>query len=89
MDTRQFERTHIVVDERSSMTYIEGCTAPFYCTNHLHATVVDLYCTEGAMIKFSTVKNWHVEDEEYRHGIYNFIKKIILCNGDKSRVSWT
>lgn len=71
------------------MTYIEGCTAPFYETNHLHATVVDVYCTEGATIKYYTVKDWYVRDEEYRCGIYNFITKRGLCNADKSRISWT
>ena len=83
MKTRQFERTFIFVDERSSVTYIEGCTTPFYDTNHLHATVVGLYCTEGAMIKYSNVKNWYVGDEECRCRIYNFITKIGLCDGDK------
>ena len=88
MDTRKFKRTLIVVDERSSATYIEGCIAPFYDTNHLHATVVDLYCTKGATIKYSTVNNWYVGDEECRRGIYNFIMKICLCDGDKSRNFW-
>jgi len=71
------------------MTYIEGCTTPFDDTNHLHAIVVDLYCTEGETINYYTVKNWYVGDEEYIHGIYNFIMKRGLCDGDKSRISWT
>lgn len=66
------------------MTYIEGCTTPFSDTNYLHATIVDLYCTEGATIKYSTVNNWHVGDEECRRGIYNFITKRGLCDRDKS-----
>lgn len=75
--------------ERSSVTYIEGCIAPFYDTNHLRATVVDLYCTEGETIKYSTINNWYVRDEECRHGIYNFIMKRGLCDGGKSRISCT
>ena len=66
------------------MTYIEGCTAPFYDTNHIHATVVYLYFTKGETIKYFTVKNWYVGDEKCGRGIYNFITKRGLCDGDKS-----
>ena len=71
------------------MTNIEGCTAPFYDTNHLHAIVVDLYCTKGEMIKYYTVKNLYVGDEECECGIYNFIMKKGLCDGEKLRIAWT
>ena len=71
------------------MTYIEGFIAQFYDTNHLHATVLDLYCTEGATIKYSIVNNWYIGDEECIRGIYNVIMKSDLCNGDKSGISWT
>ena len=71
------------------MTYVEGRTTPFYDTNHIHATIVDLYCIEGATIKYSIVKNWYVRDKECKRGIYNFITKSGLCDGDKSRISWT
>lgn len=71
------------------MTYIKGLTAPFYDTNHVHVTIVDIYCTEGETVKYSTVKNWYVGDEECRHGIYKFTAKIGLCNVDKSRISST
>jgi len=66
METKQFERNFIVVDKRSAVTYIEGCTTTFYDTNHIHATVMDLYCTKGATIKYSTLKKLYVVDEECR-----------------------
>jgi len=89
METGQFERTLIVADERSSVRYLEGCTAPSYDKNQLHAAVVELYCAEGAEIKYSTVQNWYAGDEEGKGGIYNFVTKRGLCDGDKSRISWT
>ncbi|KAF8410722.1 hypothetical protein HHK36_003259 [Tetracentron sinense] len=89
METGQFERTLIVADDRSFVEYLEGCTAPSYDRNQLHAAVVELYCTEGAEIKYSTVQNWYAGDEEGRGGIYNFVTKRGLCAGDDSKISWT
>uniref|UniRef100_A0A0D6R7X3 Fe-S cluster assembly protein SufB n=1 Tax=Araucaria cunninghamii TaxID=56994 RepID=A0A0D6R7X3_ARACU len=89
METGQFERTLIVADERSYVGYLEGCTAPAYDTNQLHAAVVELYCAEGAEIKYSTVQNWYAGDEEGRGGIYNFVTKRGLCDGNNSKISWT
>lgn len=89
LETGQFERTLIVADERSFISYLEGCTAPAYDKNQLHAAVVELYCAEGAEIKYSTVQNWYAGDEEGRGGIYNFVTKRGLCDGDNSKISWT
>ncbi|XP_057867109.1 uncharacterized protein LOC131074496 [Cryptomeria japonica] len=89
METGQFERTLIVADERSYVGYLEGCTAPSYDTNQLHAAVVELYCAEGAEIKYSTVQNWYAGDENGKGGIYNFVTKRGLCDGNKSKISWT
>ncbi|KAI4365053.1 hypothetical protein MLD38_021073 [Melastoma candidum] len=89
METGQFERTLIVADERSFVEYLEGCTAPSYDRNQLHAAVVELYCAEGAEIKYSTVQNWYAGDEEGKGGIYNFVTKRGLCAGDRSKISWT
>ncbi|KAL4182793.1 hypothetical protein AMTRI_Chr11g152030 [Amborella trichopoda] len=89
LETGQFERTLIVADERSFVGYLEGCTAPSYDKNQLHAAVVELFCAEGAEIKYSTVQNWYAGDEEGRGGIYNFVTKRGLCDGDNSKISWT
>lgn len=89
METGQFERTLIVAEAGSFVEYLEGCTAPSYDTNQLHAAVVELYCGEGAEIKYSTVQNWYAGDEEGRGGIYNFVTKRGLCAGDRSKISWT
>ncbi|CAM6041363.1 unnamed protein product [Sphagnum compactum] len=89
METGQFERTLIVADERSFVSYLEGCTAPSYDKNQLHAAVVELYCAEGAEIKYSTVQNWYAGDAEGKGGIYNFVTKRGLCDGDRSKISWT
>lgn len=89
METGQFERTLIVADERSFISYLEGCTAPSYDKNQLHAAVVELYCAEGAEIKYSTVQNWYAGDEEGRGGIFNFVTKRGLCDGKRSKISWT
>ncbi|KAL6567494.1 UPF0051 protein abci8, chloroplastic [Orobanche gracilis] len=89
METGQFERTVIVADEGSFVEYLEGCTAPSYDTNQLHAAVVELYCHAGAEIKYSTVQNWYAGDEEGRGGIYNFVTKRGLCGGARSKISWT
>ncbi|KAJ9689771.1 hypothetical protein PVL29_012448 [Vitis rotundifolia] len=89
LETGQFERTLIVADDRSFVEYLEGCTAPSYDRNQLHAAVVELYCAEGAEIKYSTVQNWYAGDEEGRGGIYNFVTKRGLCSGARSKISWT
>eukprot|EP00475_Leptophrys_vorax_P038744 TRINITY_DN68957_c0_g1_i1.p1 TRINITY_DN68957_c0_g1~~TRINITY_DN68957_c0_g1_i1.p1 ORF type:complete len:571 (+),score=54.12 TRINITY_DN68957_c0_g1_i1:161-1873(+) len=89
METGQFERTLIVADDRSYVSYLEGCTAPSYDKNQLHAAVVELYCGEGAEIKYSTVQNWYAGDKDGRGGIYNFVTKRGLCDGRNSKISWT
>jgi len=89
METGQFERTLIVADDRSFVEYLEGCTAPSYDTNQLHAAVVELYCNEEAEIKYSTVQNWYAGDENGLGGVYNFVTKRGLCAGRKSKISWT
>ncbi|XVF27859.1 hypothetical protein REPUB_Repub14bG0145500 [Reevesia pubescens] len=89
LETGQFERTLIVADEGSFVEYLEGCTAPSYDRNQLHAAVVELYCAEGAEIKYSTVQNWYAGDEEGIGGIYNFVTGRGLCAGDRSKISWT
>ncbi|KAH7545758.1 hypothetical protein FEM48_Zijuj01G0127700 [Ziziphus jujuba var. spinosa] len=88
-ETGQFERTLIIADDRSFVEYLEGCTAPSYDRNQLHAAVVELYCAEGAEIKYSTVQNWYPGDEEGKGGIYNFVTKRGLCAGARSKISWT
>ena len=85
----QFERTLIVAEEGSSVSYLEGCTAPKFDTNHLHAAVVELIALDNADIKYSTVQNWYAGDEKGVGGIYNFVTKRGLCKGVNSRVSWT
>ena len=88
-DTGQFERTLIVAEERSSVTYLEGCTAPMYDTNQLHAAIVELVALDDAEIKYSTVQNWFAGDENGKGGIYNFVTKRGLCKGVNSKISWT
>ncbi|KAG7536490.1 SUF system FeS cluster assembly SufBD superfamily [Arabidopsis suecica] len=87
--TGQFERTLIVAEEGSYVEYSEGCTAISHDKNQLHAAVVELYCAEGAEIKYSTVQNWYAGDEQGKGGIYNFVTKRGLCAGDRSKISWT
>jgi len=87
--TGQFERTLIVADEGSQVSYLEGCTAPVRDENQLHAAVVELVAHRDATIKYSTVQNWYPGDEEGRGGIYNFVTKRGLCEGENSRISWT
>jgi Fe-S cluster assembly protein SufB len=87
--TGQFERTLIIADEGSHVSYLEGCTAPMRDENQLHAAVVELVALEGAEIKYSTVQNWYPGDEEGRGGIYNFVTKRGECRGARSRISWT
>jgi Fe-S cluster assembly protein SufB len=85
----QFERTLIVADEGSYVSYLEGCTAPMRDENQLHAAVVELYTMKDAEIKYSTVQNWYPGDKNGKGGIYNFVTKRGLCFGDHSKISWT
>src|SRR6476620_5685079 len=85
----QFERTLIVAEEDASVSYLEGCTAPKFDTNQLHAAVVELVALDRADIKYSTVQNWYAGDENGRGGIYNFVTKRGICKGLGSRISWT
>jgi Fe-S cluster assembly protein SufB len=88
-NTGQFERTLIVAEDRSYVSYLEGCTAPMRDENQLHAAVVELIAMEDAQIKYSTVQNWYPGDEQGRGGIYNFVTKRGDCRGDRSHISWT
>jgi Fe-S cluster assembly protein SufB len=85
----QFERTLIVAEEESMVSYLEGCTAPMRDENQLHAAVVELVALERAEIKYSTVQNWYPGDKEGKGGIYNFVTKRGICQGDYSKISWT
>ncbi|HEU4722396.1 MAG TPA: Fe-S cluster assembly protein SufB [Gemmatimonadaceae bacterium] len=87
--TGQFERTLIVADEGSYVSYLEGCTAPKRSTNQLHAAVVELVALENATIKYSTVQNWNAGDKNGEGGIYNFVTKRGKCAGANSKISWT
>ena len=87
--TGQFERTLIIADKNSYVSYLEGCTAPMRDENQLHAANVELIALEGAEIKYSTVQNWYPGDEEGKGGIYNFVTKRGLCEGKNSKISWT
>jgi Fe-S cluster assembly protein SufB len=88
-NTGQFERTLIVADAGSHVSYLEGCTAPMRDENQLHAAVVELVALDDAQIKYSTVQNWYPGDEQGRGGIYNFVTKRGECRGTNSRISWT
>jgi len=88
-ETGQFERTLIVAEEGSQVSYLEGCTAPMRDENQLHAAVVELVALEDASIKYSTVQNWYPGDENGLGGIYNFVTKRGDCRGARSRISWT
>jgi Fe-S cluster assembly protein SufB len=88
-DSGQFERTLIVAEEGSHVSYLEGCTAPKFDTNQLHAAVVELVALDNAEIKYSTVQNWYAGDKEGVGGIYNFVTKRGLCKGVRSKISWT
>jgi len=88
-NTGQFERTLIVAEEGSSVSYLEGCTAPMRDKNQLHAAVVELVALDGAQIKYSTVQNWYPGDAEGRGGIFNFVTKRGACRGKASKISWT
>ena len=87
--TGQFERTLIVADKDSYVSYLEGCTAPMRDEKQLHAAVVELIAMDNAQIKYSTVQNWYPGDEQGRGGIYNFVTKRGLCKGNNSKISWT
>jgi Fe-S cluster assembly protein SufB len=88
-DSGQFERTLIIAEEGSQVSYLEGCTAPMFDTNQLHAAVVELVALDNADIKYSTVQNWYAGDENGKGGIYNFVTKRGLCQGVNSKISWT
>jgi len=88
-ETGQFERTLIIAEEGSYVSYLEGCTAPMYDSNQLHAAVVELVALDNAEIKYSTVQNWYAGDVNGKGGIYNFVTKRGLCQGVNSKISWT
>ena len=88
-NTGQFERTLIIADEGSYVSYLEGCTAPMRDENQLHAAVVEIYAMKDSQVKYSTVQNWYPGDKNGKGGIYNFVTKRALCAGDNSKVSWT
>jgi Fe-S cluster assembly protein SufB len=88
-DTGQFERTLIIADAGSYVSYLEGCTAPQRDTNQLHAAVVELIALDDAQIKYSTVQNWYPGDKDGKGGIYNFVTKRGACRGRNSKISWT
>jgi Fe-S cluster assembly protein SufB len=85
----QFERTLIVADEGAYVSYLEGCTAPQFDTNQLHAAVVEIVAMERAEVKYSTVQNWYPGDVNGKGGIYNFVTKRGACRGDYAKISWT
>ncbi len=88
-NTGQFERTLIVADDDSYVSYLEGCTAPMRDENQLHAAIVEIYVHDRAEVKYSTVQNWYPGDKNGKGGIYNFVTKRALCRGVNSKVSWT
>lgn len=89
LNTGQFERTLIIADSDSYVSYLEGCTAPMRDENQLHAAVVELIALENAEIKYSTVQNWYPGNKEGKGGIYNFVTKRGICKGDNAKISWT
>ncbi len=88
-NTGQFERTLIVADDDSYVSYLEGCTAPMRDENQLHAAVVEIYAAKNAEVKYSTVQNWYPGDKNGKGGIYNFVTKRGICAGDHAKISWT
>jgi len=88
-NTGQFERTLIVAEDESYVSYLEGCTAPMRDENQLHAAVVEIYAKADAEVKYSTVQNWYPGDKNGKGGIYNFVTKRGICAGDRSKISWT
>jgi Fe-S cluster assembly protein SufB len=88
-NTGQFERTLIVAEDKSYVSYLEGCTAPMRDENQLHAAIVEIVAMEGAEVKYATVQNWYPGNKEGKGGIYNFVTKRGICKGDNSKISWT
>jgi Fe-S cluster assembly protein SufB len=88
-NTGQFERTLIVADDNSYVSYLEGCTAPMRDENQLHAAIVEIIAMENAEVKYSTVQNWFPGDKEGKGGVYNFVTKRGICKGNRSKISWT
>ncbi|HJZ39708.1 MAG TPA: Fe-S cluster assembly protein SufB [Bacteroidales bacterium] len=88
-NTGQFERTLVVAEDDSYVSYLEGCTAPMRDENQLHAAVVEIVALENAEVKYSTVQNWYPGDKNGKGGIYNFVTKRGICKGDNSKISWT
>jgi Fe-S cluster assembly protein SufB len=88
-NTGQFERTLIVAEEKSYVSYLEGCTAPMRDENQLHAAIVEIVAMESAEVKYATVQNWYPGNKEGKGGIYNFVTKRGICKGDNSKISWT
>ncbi len=89
VDTGQFERTLIIAEDDSYVSYLEGCTAPMRDTNQLHAAIVEIIILENAEVKYSTVQNWYPGDKNGKGGIYNFVTKRGVCRGNNSKLSWT
>lgn len=88
-NTGQFERTLIVAEEGSYVSYLEGCTAPMRDENQLHAAVVEIKAEKDSVVKYSTVQNWYPGDKDGKGGIFNFVTKRGICNGDRAKISWT
>jgi Fe-S cluster assembly protein SufB len=88
-NTGQFERTLLVADEESYVSYLEGCTAPMRDENQLHAAIVEIIAENNAEVKYSTVQNWYPGDKKGKGGIFNFVTKRGLCRGENSKISWT
>lgn len=88
-NTGQFERTLIVAEDDSYVSYLEGCTAPMRDENQLHAAVVEIYAAKNAEVKYSTVQNWYPGDKNGKGGIYNFVTKRGICAGDYAKIAWT
>ncbi|MBS1941360.1 MAG: Fe-S cluster assembly protein SufB, partial [Bacteroidetes bacterium] len=88
-NTGQFERTLLIADEGSYVSYLEGCTAPMRDENQLHAAVVELVAMKDAELKYSTVQNWYPGDENGKGGVYNFVTKRGICMGERAKISWT
>ena len=88
-NTGQFERTLLVADEESYVSYLEGCTAPMRDENQLHAAIVEIIAEKSAEVKYSTVQNWYPGDKNGKGGIFNFVTKRGLCRGENSKISWT
>lgn len=88
-NTGQFERTLLVADEDSYVSYLEGCTAPMRDENQLHAAVVEIHAAKGAEVKYATIQNWYPGDKDGKGGIYNFVTKRGICEGDHAKISWT